>query len=69
MAINRLQQYFTNSATLTNVLQLALNSRLIGLPLIEEELPALRKHAAELEAVSNVFQPRYVQPPPRRMAN
>jgi len=55
IAIKRIKQFFRESATLQEVFTAALNNRLVGLPLIEEELPGVEKTIQDLEKMIGRF--------------
>jgi len=55
IAINRLKQYFRESGTLEKVVKAALKNRLVGLPLIEEEIPNTQRRVNELERIVSRF--------------
>ena len=55
IVIERVKTYLRESGTLKEVLDLALKSRLVGLPLVEEEIGGARSQVKELETIISRF--------------
>jgi DNA invertase Pin-like site-specific DNA recombinase len=55
IAVNRLKQFFTESGTLEKVIRAALKNRLVGIPLMDEEIPRVRSRITDLERVIENF--------------
>lgn len=55
LVFDRMKDYIATSGTVESVMAAALRNRLVGLPLIEEELPRIKSKIKELEKVIGKF--------------
>ena len=55
IVIDRLQQYMAQSKTLEKLIEATLKNRLVGLPLIEEEIPRTQREVDQLMLVVDRF--------------